>query len=116
MYRIGKFSEITGLPITTIRYYNEEGLLIPEEVDNFSNYRYYSDKNVQEAELITLLKSVDFTLDEIKENWNNFTDEVYKEKRKQLVEQLYCTKEKIKQLDYMRGASNEKVKVKKIGA
>ena len=116
MYRIGEFSKITGLPITTIRYYNDEGLLIPEEVDTFSNYRYYSDKNVKEAEVINMLKSVDFSLDEIKDNWNNFTDEVYKEKRKQLINQLYETKEKIILLDQIRGASNDKVKVKKIGA
>ena len=36
MYKIGEFSKLTNLSIRTLRYYNEIGLLIPEEVDIYT--------------------------------------------------------------------------------
>ena len=88
MYRIGDFSEKTNLSIRTLRYYNDIGLLIPEEVDVFTNYRYYSDDNLKQVELIQELKDIGFTLDEIKDNWNNFTEEMFLKKKKQLLLKL----------------------------
>ena len=56
MYKIGEFSKLTGLSIRTLRYYNDIGILVPEEVDIFTNYRYYGDKNLEDARLIGELK------------------------------------------------------------
>ena len=65
MYKIGEFSKIVDIPVRTLRYYDEYGILKPSEVDNFTGYRYYSDENILECHLIKLLKSLDFTLEEI---------------------------------------------------
>lgn len=65
VYKIGDFSNLVNIPIRTLRYYDEIGLLKPEIVDKFTSYRYYTEDNVVEAQFITLLKEVGFTLQEI---------------------------------------------------
>ena len=65
MHKIGDFSKIVDIPVRTLRYYAEYGVLVPSEIDPFTGYKYYSDENVGECEFIKLLKSLDFTLDEI---------------------------------------------------
>ena len=65
MYKIGEFSKIVDIPVRTLRYYAEYGVLVPSETDKYTGYKYYSDANVEEAKLIKLLKSLDFSLDEI---------------------------------------------------
>ena len=102
MYKIGEFSDITNLSIRTLRYYNEIGLLVPEEVDIFTNYRYYGDKNLEDVKLIKKLKSVGFTLDEIKDNWNNFDDDLFVRKKEELYKELKIQEKKIKELDQLR--------------
>ena len=41
MIRIGDFSRMSQTPVSTLRYYDEVGLLKPVEVDHFTGYRYY---------------------------------------------------------------------------
>lgn len=65
MYTIGKFSKITDIPVTTLRYYDECNILKPEIVDQYSNYRYYTDNNVYEAVKIKEMKNLGYSLDEI---------------------------------------------------
>ena len=45
----------TGLPRTSIRFYEQEGLLTPERREN--NYRDYSEDNVRTLEKIKLLRA-----------------------------------------------------------
>jgi DNA-binding transcriptional MerR regulator/effector-binding domain-containing protein len=65
MYSIGDFSKITGLTVKTLRFYHEQGLLIPSAVDDKSGYRYYDRSKIETARVITHLKSLDLTVDEI---------------------------------------------------
>lgn len=74
-YQIGQFSKITMLTIKTLRYYHEKELLIPSEISNDSGYRYYSEAQIQTARLIKLLKSYEFTINEIHEILENSQDE-----------------------------------------
>jgi len=41
MIKIGEFSKLVQLPVATLRYYDQVGLLKPVEVDRFTGYRYY---------------------------------------------------------------------------
>lgn len=116
MYKIGEFANLTNLSIRTLRYYNDLGLLIPEEVDIYSNYRYYSDRNVAEAKMINNLKEAGFTLEEIKDNWNNFSDDKYLSKKQELYNKIYCIEEQIRKVDELReNLPCEHVKVKRLG-
>jgi len=64
---IGEFSAITSLTIKSLRLYHEKGILLPAEIDEFTQYRYYDDANIETAKSIKILKEFDFSLSEIKE-------------------------------------------------
>lgn len=65
-YTIGELSKKTGLSIHTIRYYDEIDLLKPNEVDEKTGYRYYTVHDFWCAEVISMFRSIDMPLDEIK--------------------------------------------------
>ena len=104
MLRIGEFSKLTGVPIRTLRYYDEIDLFKPAEIDLFTDYRYYKEEQVADLELINKLKSVGFSLEEIKQNWNNFTNDLMEEKKKQLEQQLDDINQSIKEIDKLRSS------------
>ncbi len=60
--RIGKFSQATGLSINTLRYYDKIGLLTPEK----NNQRCYSKTDLKRAREIIKLKTMNFSLSEMK--------------------------------------------------
>jgi len=76
MLKIGELSSICGVSIQTIRYYENEGLIYPVEVDKWTNYRYYDDSSIKRLSEISYLKSLGFSLNEIK----NLNENVIKEK------------------------------------
>lgn len=102
LYRIGEFSSLTGLSIRTLRYYDEIDLFKPEEVDLFTNYRYYKEEQLDDIKLINELKEIGFSLDEIKENWNNFNEEMFNLKKQELENDIFFKKEQIKKADELR--------------
>jgi DNA-binding transcriptional MerR regulator len=102
LYKIGDFSKEVNLPVKTLRYYDEINLFKPIEVDLFTGYRYYSDEQINDLKIILMLKEVGFTLEEIKEYWNNFTNDTMLLKRKQLLDETKIIEEKIRKIDYLR--------------
>ncbi len=66
LYKIGEFSKLVNVPVKTLRYYDEINLFKPQEIDLFSGYRYYSEKQIEDLEVILSLKEVGFRLEEIK--------------------------------------------------
>ena len=84
MYKIGDFAKKTGVNVKTLRYYDLIGLLKPSYIDNFTNYRYYTDDELELFKKIELLKKLGFTLEEIKTNLNNLTEEVLDKKKQEL--------------------------------
>ena len=102
LYRIGEFSKLTGIPIRTLRYYDSIDLFKPSEVDLFTNYRYYKEEQVKDLELINELKEVGFTLEEIRDNWNNFSEELFLKRKEKLLEEIKLKNEAIKKTDILR--------------
>lgn len=66
MYKIGELSKLCRMPVKTLRYYDEIGLLIPDKIDRFTGYRYYSASKIEVCMKILALKELGFTLGEIK--------------------------------------------------
>lgn len=64
-YKIGVFSKLVNLSVSTLRYYDNIGLLVPEIKDEITGYRYYSNNNFEELKLIKLLLNAGFSLEEI---------------------------------------------------
>lgn len=102
LYKIGDFSKKTGLSIRTLRYYDKIDLFKPVEIDLFTNYRYYSEKQLEDLNIINDLKDCGFTLEEIKKYWNNFNNEIMLERKKELLKDIKQTEEKIRKVEYLR--------------
>lgn len=90
MFSIGEFSKITGLSIKTLRFYHERELLIPSSVDAETGYRYYDQRNIEKARIITVFRDMEFSLKEIRDILDNYDDQAdildYIEKHKKLIE------------------------------
>jgi DNA-binding transcriptional MerR regulator/effector-binding domain-containing protein len=95
MFSIGELSQLTQLPVKTLRYYHEEGLLIPAFVDPDSGYRYYNQSHVETARIIVYLRSLEFPLSEIKELLRSDADDDLLDI---LQRQQSAVKQRIKQL------------------
>lgn len=91
MFKISEFSEITKVPVKTIRYYQELGLLRPAEVDEITGYRRFDEKNIEDLLKIVYLKNLGFKLAEIKD----FDDNALKSKLKELKREVSKLKENI---------------------
>ena len=66
-FKIGEFSKMMQVTVKTLRHYEQKGLLVPDEVDEWTGYRYYSIVQMQRLNTIRGLQRQGFTLDEIKE-------------------------------------------------
>ena len=75
MFTIGEFSKITGLTVKTLRFYHEQGLLVPSHIDEQTGYRYYHDRQTDTARVISELRALEFPLAEIAELLRNYHDD-----------------------------------------
>ena len=64
---IGEFSKLMQTTVKTLRLYEQKGLLMPDEVDEWTGYRHYSLTQMQRLSAIRSLQDMGFTLAEIKE-------------------------------------------------
>ena len=65
--KIGEFSKMMQVTVKTLRHYEQRGLLVPNEVNEWTGYRYYSISQMQRLNTIRGLQRQGFTLEEIKE-------------------------------------------------
>ena len=65
MLKIGDFSKLCRVPVKTLRYYDEMGLLEPVQVDRFTGYRYYSIDQLPRLHRILALKDLGLSLEQI---------------------------------------------------
>ena len=104
LYKIGEFSNMTGLSVKTLRYYDDIDLFKPIDVDLFTGYRYYSYDQIHDLEIINILKSVGFSLEEIKNNWNSFTVDLFNEKKEKLLKEVEVKQKAIKKIDELKSS------------
>jgi DNA-binding transcriptional MerR regulator len=64
---IGRFAGATGLSVTTLRHYDDVGLLPPTYVDPATGYRWYAPAQGARADLIRRLRSVDIPVGDVSE-------------------------------------------------
>ena len=57
-YRIGEFSNLSGVSTKTLRFYDEIGLLRPATVDSRTGYRHYRPQQLEDLASILVLKSL----------------------------------------------------------
>jgi DNA-binding transcriptional MerR regulator len=65
LFSIGEFSQISGLSVKALRFYDEKGLLKPAHVDPATDYRYYNAASAERARMIARLRELQFSLEDI---------------------------------------------------
>ena len=65
--KIGEFSQLMQVTVKTLRHYEQKGLLLPDEVDEWTGYRYYSIDQMQRLQSIRDMQRLGFSLEEIKD-------------------------------------------------
>lgn len=65
MYTIGQVSKLFGLPVSTLRYYDKEGLF--DNIHRESGIRKFSDKDLERLRMIECLKKSGLEIKDIKQ-------------------------------------------------
>ena len=76
VFTIGEFSTASGIPVRTLRFYHDEGLLVPAAVDPETKYRSYDERNLERANVIVALRELEFSLDDVREILADCSDDV----------------------------------------
>jgi MerR family mercuric resistance operon transcriptional regulator len=63
---IGELAKAAGVPVSTVRYYEREGILRPAG-RSVSNYRLYSQDDVERLRFIRAAQATGFALDDVRE-------------------------------------------------
>ena len=99
MYSIGQVAEMFGLPISTLRYYDKQGLF--PKMERVSGIRKFSETEIEALRVIECLKKSGLEIKDIKQFFEWVTEGASSYiKRKQLFEhRKAAVKEEIKQLE-----------------
>ena len=93
--KIGEFSQMMQVTVKTLRHYEQKGLLLPDEVDKWTGYRYYSIGQMQKLKDIRDLQRLGFSLDEIKELYE---EDSHTPSIRQLTDKIKETEAQLRQL------------------
>jgi MerR family transcriptional regulator, copper efflux regulator len=63
LHQIGNVAQHVGVSLRAVRYYEEQGLLVPE-ARTAGGFRLYSDEQIDRLSLIQQMKRLGFTIDE----------------------------------------------------
>lgn len=105
--KIGEFSKLMQVTVKTLRHYETKGILMPDEVDEWTGYRYYTLNQMQRLNAIRNLQRLGFSLEEIadllEDNFHEPDLEQLNEKIAETDRQLQLLKERrIKLLNWQR--------------
>ena len=89
LYKIGMFAAMNHVTVKTLRFYEEQGLLLPALIQPENGYRCYTLSQMAVLHQITALKQAGFTLEEIV-RINSGADEqaVLRKKKAELLEKI----------------------------
>jgi DNA-binding transcriptional MerR regulator len=63
---IGRFAQLSGLSVHTLRHYDDVGLLTPADVDPQTGYRRYRRDQIRRARQIQALRWVDLAVEDVR--------------------------------------------------
>ena len=99
MYSIGEVSEMFDLPVSTLRYYDKEGLLIDLEKDRSGN-RKFNENNLEALRVIECLKKSGMQIKDIKEfmHWCALGNKTITKRKEMFLKQKENIESEIKEL------------------
>lgn len=99
MYTIGQVSEMFHLPISTLRYYDKEGLF--PDMNRVSGIRKFSDKELEALRVIECLKKSGLEIKDIKQfmEWCVKGSETYTQRRELFLKQKELVESEIERMN-----------------
>lgn len=95
LFSIGEVAKMFHLSVSSLRHYEEVGLITPERIDPDSGYRYYSVRQFEVLNTVRYLRALDMPLSEIADFLGNRDVERIKDK---LLAQKLAVAEKAEEL------------------
>ncbi len=98
-YSIGEVANITGITISTLRYYDREGMFPNMERSN-GGIRMFSDTEIETLHIIECLKNSGLSIKDIKQflNWCQEGDSSLQKRRDMFYERLEVVDKQMKEL------------------
>lgn len=99
MYTIGQVSELFDIPISTLRYYDKEGLF--PDMQRVAGIRKFSEKELEALRIIECLKKSGLEIKDIKRfmQWCTQGSETYPQRRELFLQQKKHVEEEIRRLN-----------------
>ena len=99
MYTIGQVSEMFSLPISTLRYYDKEGLF--PQMERSSGIRRFSERELEALRVIECLKRSGLEIKEIKQfmQWCAEGSSTYPQRHELFVQQMETVKAEMDRLE-----------------
>ena len=99
MYTIGQVSELFDIPISTLRYYDKEGLF--PDMQRVAGIRKFSEKELEALRIIECLKKSGLEIKDIKRfmQWCTQGSETYPQRRELFLQQKKHVEEEIQRLN-----------------
>lgn len=109
MLRIGEFSKMSKTTIKTLRYYDEEGLLVPQEVDKFTGYRLYATGQLAEVHKIQALRQIGLSIAEIKLILGGKVSicDILQKRKEEIIAELACTNDQLSRIEFILSDQEE---------
>lgn len=108
MFRIGEFSKMGKITIKALRYYDEIGLLKPEETDKFTGYRFYTTDQLVKLHKIQSLRQIGLSIDEIKLILSGHQAEPILQKRKtELISEIAENRTQLSRIEFILQGNEE---------
>jgi len=104
MYSIGEFSKLSRTTVKTLRYYANEGLLLPAKIDRITGYRYYEAFQLTDLYRIQELRQAGVSIEDIRRIISDGgSTEILRKKRQELQNSLAQIQSQLSQIDFMLG-------------
>lgn len=99
LFSIGEVAKMFHLSVSSLRHYENVGLITPERIDPGSGYRYYSVRQFEVLNTIRYLRALDMPLHEIADFLGNRDVERIKEKLRAQKEAVMAREAELKRIE-----------------
>lgn len=99
LFSIGDVAKLFHLSVSSLRHYEEKGLITPEYIDPDSGYRYYGARQFEALNSIRYLRALDISLNEIADFLGNRDVERMEEKLFSQKKAVIAKQEELKRIE-----------------
>lgn len=99
LYKIGMFANMNRVTIKTLRYYDEQKLLVPVYADEENGYRYYAAGQAAQLHRIIALKNMGFSIDDIRRITDGVEEKSFLLQKQEILKDLAVLTEKLSQVE-----------------